>query len=81
MAAFGGPVGGIDGERVLNFRNILLINRELLALGLVADQDRRAEGSLYAQKIVEVSFVGRENNVELRIFEIEPSEIALIVVV
>ena len=81
MAALGGPGRRVHRQRVLISRHILLIHRQPPALLLIADQHRRAIGSLHAQQIVEISFVGREDHVELRIFEIQPGQIALVVIV
>ena len=47
----------------------------------VADQDRGAVGSFHAEKIVEISFVRREDDIEFRIYKAHPREIALEIIV
>jgi hypothetical protein len=81
MAALRRTRGRIHRQRVLNIRHILLIDRQLLALFLIANQDRRAERRLHAQQIVEVGFIRREDHVELRILQIQPRQVALVIVV
>ena len=49
--------------------------------GFVADQNRRPKRCLYAQHVVQVSFVGREDYVDLGILEIQPVQIARIIIV
>ena len=51
------------------------------ALGLVADQDRGAVRGLHAEQVVEVGLVGREDDVELRVLQVDPREVARVVVV
>ncbi len=81
VACLGGPVRRRQRQRILEFRNVLLKDGQLPALGLIADQDRGAIRGLYAEQIVEIGLIRREYQVEFRIFEVEPGQIAFVVVV
>ena len=80
MAALRRAGGGLHRERVLDIRHILLIDRQLPALLFIADQNRSAEGGLHAQQIVEIGFIGREDHIELGIFQFQPGQVAFVVV-
>ena len=80
-AALGGAVGRVQRQRILNVRHVLLVEGQLAALRFVADQNGGAVGGLHAQQIVQVGFVGREDDVELGIFEVQPGKVALVIVV
>ena len=54
----------------------MLEGGQLTALGFIADQDRRAVGGLYAQNAVDISLVRREDHIELRVFQIQPGQVA-----
>ena len=81
MPALRGAVLGRQRQAVLNVRNIFLEHVQLAALRLVAHQDRRAVGSFHAEQIVEISFVRREDDVEFRIDEADPGDVALEILV
>ena len=81
LAALGGQILWRKRERFLQVGHVFLEDRELFAFGLVADHHRRAVGSFHAEQIVEIGFVGREDHVEFRIFEIEPGDVARIIIV
>ena len=81
VTAFGGAVGGVDGQRVLNLGHVLLVDGQLAALLFVADQDGGAVGCFHARQIVEVGFIRGEDDVELGVFEVQPGEVALVVIV
>ena len=61
--------------------NPLLVDGELAAFGVVADEDRRAVRRLHAEQVVEVRLVRRVDDVELRILQIQPRDVAGVVVV
>ena len=77
QSALRGPVLGRQRQAVLNVRNIFLEHFELAAFRFVADQDGGAVGSLHSQKIVEISFVRREDHVEFRIDQADPGDVAV----
>ena len=72
---------GRERKRVLNRRHVFLEKSQLLALFLVANHDRGAIRSFHAEQIVQIDFVRREDDVELRVFQIDPGNIARVIVV
>src|ERR1700684_2554070 len=68
-------------QRGLYLRYISLESFQLLALALIAHHNRRTIGTFYAEQSVQVSFVGRENDVEFRILQVEPRQVAREVIV
>ena len=75
------PILGRERQRVLEVGHPFLEDLELLALGFVAHHHCGAPRRLHAQEVVEIGLVGREDDVELRVLQIEPRQIALEVVV
>ena len=60
---------------------VLLVHGELAGLGVVADKDGGAVGGLHTEQVVEVGLVGREDEVDLRVLEVEPGNVGRVVVV
>ncbi len=81
MTALRGPVLGCDWQGVLDFRHVSLVKPQLLAFFLVPDQDSSSVRGLYAQHIVQVSFIRRHDHVKLRILEVQPGDVALVVII
>ncbi len=75
------PVLRREWQRVLDVGNVLLEHRELPALLFVAHQHRRAVRGLHAEEIVEIGLVRGVDDVELRILQGDPQQIAGVVVV
>ena len=61
MAALGWQIGFVERQGFLEVGNIFLIDLELLALFFVANQHGGAVRGFYAEQIVEIGFVGSEN--------------------
>ena len=81
LAALGGTVLGRERQRVLDVGHVLLEDGELPALLLVADEDGGAVGTLHAEQTVQVRLVGREDQVEFRVRQLDPGHVARVVVV
>src|SRR5580693_1885479 len=81
LTALARQIGGRKRQRLLQVRHVLLVQRELLAFGVIADHDRCAVTGFYAEQRIVVGLVWGKDYVEFGIFEIEPGNIAGIVVV
>ena len=80
-AALGRPVLGRQGKGLLELGDELAELFEPGALAFVADEHGRAVGSLDAEEIVQVRLVRRQDEIELRVLELDPGDVARIVVV
>ena len=76
-----GLSSGGQGQSILNVGNILLKQRQLLALRLRCVPELLRRMSLHSEQAVVIGFVGREDHIEFRIFQIEPGQITLEIVV
>ncbi len=81
VAAHRRPIGRRERQRVLDVGDVALVEGELLAFRLVADQDGRAVRRLHAEQIVEVGLVGGVDDVELGVLQVDPRDVAVVVVV
>ena len=81
VAAHRGPIDRRERQRILDVRHPLLILREVAALGFVANQNRRAVRRFHAEQIVQIGFVGREDHVNLGVLQLDPRDIAGVVIV
>ena len=77
VAALRRPVLGRQRQRILDVGHVLLKTASFRLSGSLRIRMAAAVGRLHAQQIVEVGLVGREDDVELGILQIEPGEIAL----
>ena len=75
------PILGLERQRVLNVGDIFLKRGQLAALLLVANEHCCAIRRFHAEEIIEIGFVGSEDDVEFRILQPYPRQIALVVVV
>ena len=81
QTALRGPVFGSERKGVLNIGYIFLKQVQLLALALVPYHDSRSIGTFHAEQAVHVGFIRRKDNVELRILQVKPCQIARKVIV
>ena len=70
-----------ERQRLLDVGHPALVEIEVAALGVVADHHRGAVRRLHAEQIVEVRLVRREDDVDLRALQIDPRDVARVVVV
>ena len=75
------PIFRRQRQRILNLRHVFLEQLQLLALALVAHHHRRAVRTFHAQQSVQVSFIGRKDDVEFRILQLQPGQVAREVIV
>ena len=72
---------GGQRQRILDLGHVFLKDRQIAALFFVTDQDRRAVRRLHAQQVVEISLIRGEDDIELRIIQLQPGNVAGVVVV
>ena len=75
------PVFRWNRQRLLHRRLLLAIQVELAALRLIANQDRASIGGLHSEDTVEIRLIRRKDQIDLWIFQVEPRNIARVVIV
>ena len=81
LAAFRWTVGSRQRQGVLNIGNVFLIQLQLRAFGLVADEQRCLIRSLHTRPPSIDVFIRREDHIDFGAFQIQPFQIAGIIIV
>ena len=68
-------------QRLLHRGLLRLVHCQFAALRVVADQDRRAVRRLHAQQPIQVRLIRRKDHIDLRVLQVQPRNVARIVVI